>query len=85
MINCVADVKLSIAPGALHLQRVPRELFDLIPGQAREVDGRNGTFWVKEMSLACIPEKHMLLLVYCDEALLREHQPDETGMDAPAG
>jgi hypothetical protein len=64
----VADVKLSLARGALHLQRVPREMFDLIPGKAREVDGRNGRFAVKDMSLAGEPGQHMLMIVYCDEA-----------------
>ena len=98
--QAVADVKMSISRGALHLQRVPREMFDLIPGEAREVAGRNGTFVVKEMSLAVPGGKHMLMLAYCDEAttgfppeargndsepLLRDHQPQNTGMDAPAG
>ncbi len=88
----VADVKLSLARGILHLQRVPREMFDLIPGEAREIDGRNGRFTVKDMSLAGTPGQHMLMIVYCDEPSplkgegdeppLRESEPTNLQVDA---
>lgn len=59
------------------MHAVPRSLFDLIPGEAKSVPGRDGafTFWTKDVMLAGEPGKHLPLTVYCSEPPLSEIEP----------
>jgi hypothetical protein len=46
---------------------VPRSLFDLIPGEMREITASNHPLWVKTMMLAGVPGKHVEMTMYCEE------------------
>jgi hypothetical protein len=52
----------------IRLHQVPRDLFDLIPGEAHEVLANTYPLLVKEMLLADAPGAHVRLTVYCAEA-----------------
>jgi hypothetical protein len=51
----------------VHMHGLPRSLFDLIPGEEREVTAPMRNFWTKTLTLACEPGKHIEMMVYCQE------------------
>jgi hypothetical protein len=78
-VTWATDVTLYTSKGRLMMHALPRALFDLIPGNAREHSGRDGTFWTKDVTLAGTPGKHVPLTVFCMEGANLTPPPSPIG------
>jgi hypothetical protein len=76
MITDCAEISVLYNNSALfgvRFHKVPRSLFDLIPGNEREVTTSDHPLWVKTMMLAApstagVPGEHVEMTMYCNEA-----------------